>query len=134
MWVRTTWTRTQHGWRRGRHRIELVAPGLWALLEQRSDDDPDVAIPEIVTTSASLRTLMRSAERREWRRWKRRRAGKYSTWLAAAIMGMALSAALPGPWMVLGIVLLTLLGLHCLATVADTLTESSWAKVSQTYQ
>lgn len=132
MWARTTWTRTEHGWRRGRHRIELVAPGLWALLEQHSEDED--AIPDIVTTSASLRTLMRSAERREWRRWKRRRAAKYSAWLAIAISGMALSAALPTPWMVVGIVSLTLVGLHSLATVAETLTDGSWARVSQTYQ
>lgn len=134
MRVRNAWTKTQHGWRRGRHRIQLVVPGRWVLLEERSDEDSGTAIPKIVTTSASLRTLKRAAERQEWRRWKRRRAAKHTAWLVAATVGMGLSAALPPPWMVVGIIVLTLLGFHCLATVADTLTEGSWTRVSQTYQ
>lgn len=134
MQARTAWTKTPHGWRRGRHRIQLVAPGLWALLEERSHDDPDAAIPIIVTTSASLGTLKRAAERREWRRWKRRRTANHSAWLVAAMVGMGLSAALPPVWMVVGIIVLILLAFRSLAIVADTLTEGSWTRVSQTYQ
>lgn len=129
-----SWTEAPDGWRSGRHRIQLIAPGLWALVEEDSDDDPHVTIPVIITTSASLNALKHIAERRERRRWKRRRMWKHTAAAMTAVVGVALTSVLPPGWMVLAVFISMLVAIRSLAIVADTVTDASWARVSQTYQ
>lgn len=128
---RLVWNRERGGWRSGSYRIELIAPRMWALVVESGQ--PGV-VSRVVTTSASLRCIKREAERREWRRWRNRRVYKYSMGMVAALGGLALLPALSAAWMVVASVATVLLALRSLAVVTDMLTNSSWARVSQTYQ
>lgn len=132
---RLVWNRVSAGWRSGRYRIDLIAPGMWALVsEESTGSDPQQVTPHLVTTSASRRCLEHEAQRREWRRWRTHRLVWHSLGTVAALAGFALLPVLPPAWMVTAGIVATLVMLRSLAVMANIVTNGSWARLSQTYQ
>lgn len=127
-----TWRRTSGDWRSGRYRIQLIAPGIWVLIDQGLD--PSDPVPRMVTSSPSLKALKRLAARRERRRLRSRRLWRHSMILVSALAALGVAAFLPAPWMVIVTIALIAIALRSLSIAIDTFTQGSWTRLRQTYQ
>ncbi|HEX2153494.1 MAG TPA: hypothetical protein VHL52_05925 [Acidimicrobiia bacterium] len=128
---RLVWTKMADGWRSGRYRIDLVTPGMWALVV---DDSKDESASRLITTSPSLQSLKHEAQRQDGQRRRHLALWKSVIGMALIVMAFVLLPELPPGWMVAAIVAVTLSALRALAVVVITLTNAPWTRLRQTYQ
>ena len=95
---RLIWTEQLDGWRAGRYRIELAAPGLWVLTTLTDHSGRNGKTEKIEATSGSLSGLKYEAEQLAVGRARKRRLIRRSLQFALAFSAVAVSSISAAGW------------------------------------
>jgi len=126
------WTRRETGWRAGRYRIELLAPGFWVLSRLHpSRDEPHI---EILESSGYRSALVATATELEKKRVRRRKAGLWAAVVGASFAALIAAYLAALPWTPAVVVGSSCLAVFASIQVMNGVVERSWESIKNDYQ